>query len=354
MRTSVFSVGGSPSYGSRCRKSVIGIADCHSGSSRVPSSLGGCSIAVACAFRFDCSTFGTCPESGDKKQRYRTIRNRVASAGLAHGFIVSPFNAMASGAHYVKDERYLCGHQVADQDLASVYPKNSVRSVLSSTNHNGPLVLHALPVPMLLRSGCGACRLFCWLSIIQPHVFLALSNRGPSATATRARGCGTFNKRQLETDCSLRPVENSAALPDSETVTSVSCAVSPSPSALPYASFLVQPFRNADTGSEANSSSRRSTSENTRRASDSTSCIGRRSSMSTPMAASPASAMTASPPLCARLNSTCPRAPSTVGVPFLRYENRIAAGEQPSRSASTRPKAARPTKEPARGRSEPK
>src|SRR5437879_2503236 len=134
------------------------MADCHSGSSRVPSRLGGCSIAVACAFRFDCSTFGTCPESGDKKQRYRTIRNRVASAGLAHDSIVSPFNAMASRAHYVKDERYLCGNQIADQDLASVYPKNGVRSALSSTNRNGLLVLHALAFPMLLSSGCGGSR----------------------------------------------------------------------------------------------------------------------------------------------------------------------------------------------------
>src|SRR5260370_38784813 len=114
MRTSVFSVGGSPSYGSRCRKSVIGMADCHSGSSRVPSSLGGCSIAVACAFRFDCSIFGTCPESSDKKQRYRTIRNRVAGTGLAHDSIVSPLNAIASEAHQVKDEHYLCGNRVAD------------------------------------------------------------------------------------------------------------------------------------------------------------------------------------------------------------------------------------------------
>ena len=49
---------------------------------------------------------------------------------------------MASRAHYVKDERYLCGNQIADQDLASVYPKNGVRSALSSTNHNGLLVLY--------------------------------------------------------------------------------------------------------------------------------------------------------------------------------------------------------------------
>src|SRR5215472_11531899 len=71
----------------------MGVAVCHSGSSRVPSSLGGCSIAVACAFRFDCSVLGTCPESGDEKTRHRTIRNRVAGTGLAHDSIVSPLNA---------------------------------------------------------------------------------------------------------------------------------------------------------------------------------------------------------------------------------------------------------------------
>ena len=110
------------------------------------------------------------------------------------------------------------------------------------------------------------------------HVVGALSSRGPSARATTARGCGTLNKHQQEADWSRRPVANSAALSDSETVISLSGAVSPMPSAFTYASFLVQPFRNADTGSRASLSSRRSTSENTRRASDSTSLIGRWSS----------------------------------------------------------------------------
>src|SRR5258708_13299121 len=98
------------------------MADCHSGSSRVPSSLGGCSIAVACAFRFDFSTFGTCPESGDKKQRYRTIRNRVAGTGLPHDSIVSPLNAIASEPHHVKDDHYLSWNRVPYTDPPSVYP----------------------------------------------------------------------------------------------------------------------------------------------------------------------------------------------------------------------------------------
>src|SRR5438132_10156528 len=63
--------------------------------------------------------------------------------------------------------------------------------------------------------------------------------------------------------------------------------------------------------------------------------------MSTPTAAHSVSAMTALPPECARLNSRCPRAPSSMGLPFLPYENRTAAGEQPSRSASTRRSAIR-------------
>src|SRR5207244_11625039 len=108
-------------------------------------------------------------------------------------------------------------------------------------------------------------------SPVSPQVGAALSRCGPSATATTARGCGTFNRRQLEADWPRSPVDRSAALSESETMISVSGAVSPRPSAFTYASFLVQPFRNADTGSGASSSSRRSTSENTRRARDSTS-----------------------------------------------------------------------------------
>jgi len=43
------SVAGSPSCGSRCRKSVIGLADCQSGSSNVPSSFGARSTRTASA-----------------------------------------------------------------------------------------------------------------------------------------------------------------------------------------------------------------------------------------------------------------------------------------------------------------
>src|SRR5882724_4159443 len=138
------------------------MADCHSGSSRVPSRLGGCSIAVACAFRFDCSIFGTCPESGDKKQRYRTIRNRVAGTGLAHDSIVSPLNAIASEAHQVKDEHYLCGNRVADRTLL-----RSIRRTLSVLHHlcrptMGCSSCTALAFPMLLSSGCsGNLRCVC-------------------------------------------------------------------------------------------------------------------------------------------------------------------------------------------------
>src|SRR5215472_5014099 len=74
----------------------MGIADCHSGSERVPSSFGGCSTAVACAFLFDCSILGPCAESGDKKQRQRTIRSGVTDTGLARDSVGSPLNAMAS------------------------------------------------------------------------------------------------------------------------------------------------------------------------------------------------------------------------------------------------------------------
>src|SRR6266849_111266 len=49
MRTSVFSVAGSPSCGSRWRKSVTAEADCQSGSLRVPSSFGACSTGAASA-----------------------------------------------------------------------------------------------------------------------------------------------------------------------------------------------------------------------------------------------------------------------------------------------------------------
>ena len=41
MRTSVFSVGDSPSYGSRWRKLLTTLADCQSGSSTLPLSFGG-------------------------------------------------------------------------------------------------------------------------------------------------------------------------------------------------------------------------------------------------------------------------------------------------------------------------
>src|SRR5438105_5019628 len=95
--------------GSRCRKAVIGIAERHSGSSRVPSSLGGCSTAVACALRSDCSNsiFGTCAERGDKKQRYGTIGNRVARGPPR----LTRFASRRPGALEMRPERY--GHDGA-------------------------------------------------------------------------------------------------------------------------------------------------------------------------------------------------------------------------------------------------
>jgi len=74
---------------------------------------------------------------------------------------------MASEAHKVKDERYLCGNRVADQDLASVYPKNGVRSALSSTNHNGLLVQHRARVSHAVEL---------WMRRVLPRILLAVHN----------------------------------------------------------------------------------------------------------------------------------------------------------------------------------
>jgi hypothetical protein len=51
MRTSVFSVAGSPSRGSRCRKSVIGFANSQRRSLSVPSKRGAASTRTASALR---------------------------------------------------------------------------------------------------------------------------------------------------------------------------------------------------------------------------------------------------------------------------------------------------------------
>src|SRR5204863_117686 len=65
MRTSVFSVEGCPSKGSRCRKLSIALACCQMGSSSVPSNLGARSIRLALAVRSEAAVIG-CAEQNNE------------------------------------------------------------------------------------------------------------------------------------------------------------------------------------------------------------------------------------------------------------------------------------------------
>src|SRR5579859_751764 len=81
MRTSVFSVPISPSFGSCWRKSATALADCHTRSSKVPSSLGGCSTRVASAVAVTCGRAGLllflcdCAEAQSGKEKLARAKN---------------------------------------------------------------------------------------------------------------------------------------------------------------------------------------------------------------------------------------------------------------------------------------
>lgn len=79
MRTSVFSVAGKVSRGSRCRKSETTSAVCQTGSSSVPSIRGACDVRVAVAERsgeVDTSTCATADAFPATIRRSRHVRPR--------------------------------------------------------------------------------------------------------------------------------------------------------------------------------------------------------------------------------------------------------------------------------------
>src|SRR5216683_3071546 len=80
MRTSVFSVGGSPSWGSRCRNSIIGLVDCQSGSSRVPSSFGARPTRVVSALSGTISPFELRVADGSSPMQVDGYKNRKNKA----------------------------------------------------------------------------------------------------------------------------------------------------------------------------------------------------------------------------------------------------------------------------------